>query len=112
MDNIILSDKEKLEAIIQLLNPRKRKHYKSEDKQLLQEVTFMVEDKGELRYMISCLLRVCILALGGEGGFCAPRLSNCSQNLTIATLLELADALLPDDQLISYDAIEKLLHAE
>jgi hypothetical protein len=111
-DNIIESDKEKITAVKQLLNPRKRRHYKSSDKQTLQEVTFMVTDNGELRYIISCLLRVCILALDGEGELSSPRLPNCSKELTVTTLLELIDSILPDEQLESYDKIEQLILGE
>ncbi|PKQ44462.1 hypothetical protein [Confluentibacter flavum] len=103
------TDWEKLEEAIKLLNPRTRKHYKREDNVTMQEVTFEVEDNGELRYIISCLLRTCILALDSENDFASPRLLNCSKELTIATVLDLVDSLLPDAQLTSYDAIEKLL---
>ncbi|PKQ45097.1 hypothetical protein [Confluentibacter flavum] len=103
------TDRETLEEAIKLLNPRTRKRYKREDNATMQEVTFEVEDNGELRYIISCLLRTCILALDSENDFASPRLSNCSKELTIATVLDLVDSLLPDAQLASYDAIEKLL---
>lgn len=74
-DNTIGSNKEKLETIIKLLSPRKRKYYKINDEELSsQEVTFMVENNGELLYIISCLLRVSILALEGDGVLCPPRL--------------------------------------
>ena len=97
------------EKVFGLLNPRERKYYKREDNPVMQEVTFEVTDNGELRYIISSLLRVCILALDSENDFASPRLSNCSKELTIATVLELADSILPDAQLTSYDAIEELL---
>ena len=102
-------DRAKLEKAIKLLHPRERKHYRREGSPIMQEVTFEVEDNGELRYIISCLLRTCILALDSENDFSSPRLNNCSKELTIATVLELVDSLLPDAQLSSYDAIEKLL---
>jgi len=109
-DNIIGSDKEKLEAIVKLLSPRKRKCFKIDGEQLSsQEVTFMVENNGELRYIISCLLRVSILALESDGVLCPPRLPFCSNESTVVTILELIDNILPDDQLSSYDEIEKLL---
>ncbi|OGS72631.1 MAG: hypothetical protein A3F91_06865 [Flavobacteria bacterium RIFCSPLOWO2_12_FULL_35_11] len=108
-DTINKTDKEKLEAVIQLLNPRKRRNLKRENSELMQEVTFEVTDNGELRYIISCLLRVCILALEGDSDFSSPRLANCSKDLTIATILDLVDSIQPDEQLVSYDAIEKLL---
>jgi len=111
-ESINKTDKEKLEAVIQLLNPRKRRNLKRENNESMQEVTFEVTDNGELRYIISCLLRVCILALDGNDGendFSSPRLSNCSKDLTIATILDLVDSIQPDEQLVSYDAIEKLL---
>ena len=104
-----MTNKEKLEMVFRLLNPRERKYYRREDNSMMQEVTFEVTDNGELRYIISCLLRTCILALDSENDFASPRLSNCSKDLTIATVLDLVDSLLPDAQLVSYDAIEKLL---
>tara|TARA_R110002124_G_scaffold5301_1_gene33063 strand:+ start:70507 stop:70854 length:348 start_codon:yes stop_codon:yes gene_type:complete len=107
--NNTITDTEKLEEIISLLRPRNRIKYNRERNPIMQEVSFEVMDNGELRYIISCLLRVCILALENEEGLCSPRLSNCSEDLTIATILDLADSLLPDAQLESYDAIEKLL---
>ena len=58
-----MTDKQKLEAVFRLLNPRERKYYRREDNPIMQEVTFEVTDNGELRYIISCLLRTCILAL-------------------------------------------------
>jgi hypothetical protein len=103
------TNKEKLEEIIRLLNPRVRKNYRREDHSMMQEVTFEVSDNGELRYIISCLLRTCILALDSENDFASPRLNNCSKDLTIATILDLVDSILPDAQLASYDSIEKLL---
>lgn len=106
------TDREKLEEAIKLLNPRIRKHYKREDNATMQEVSFEVEDNGELRYIISCLLRTCILALDSENDFASPRLANCSKELTIATVLDLVDSILPDAQLASYDALEKLLLKE
>lgn len=111
-DTAPISDKEKLGKIIQLLNPRNRKHYKREDSKTMQEVTFEVSDNGELRYIISCLLRTCILALDSDNDFASPRLNNCSKDLTIATVLDLVDSILPDAQLASYDSIEKLLLKE
>src|SRR5690606_30872212 len=102
-------DRETLEKAIGLLHPRARKYYRREDNPSMQEVSFEVEDNGELRYIISCLLRTCILALDSENDFASPRLHNCSKELTVATVLDLVDSLLPDAQLASYDAIEKLL---
>ncbi|WOD44171.1 hypothetical protein [Hwangdonia lutea] len=107
-----MTDKEKLETVLRLLYPRERKYYKREDNPTMQEVTFEVSDNGELRYIISCLLRTCILALDSENDFASPRLSNCSKEMTIATVLDLVDSILPDAQLVSYDAIEKLLLAK
>ena len=103
------ADRATLEKAIELLYPRTRKYYRREDNPIMQEVSFEVEDNGELRYIISCLLRTCILALDSENGFASPRLNNCSKELTVATVLDLVDSLLPDAQLASYDAIEKLL---
>jgi len=103
------TDSEKLEAVIELLNPRKRRNYKRETNETMQEVSFEVMDNDELRYMISCLLRVCILALEGDNDFSSPRLINSSKDLTVATVLDLVDSILPDKQLTSYDAIEELL---
>jgi hypothetical protein len=109
-DNHNNPDKEKLEAIIKLLSPRKRKYYKINDEQLAsQEVTFMVENNDELRYIISYLLRVSILALESEGNLCPPRLPLCSNESAVITILELVDNILPYEQLSSYDAIEELL---
>ncbi len=103
-------DKDKLEAITKLLSPRRRKYYKVDDEELSsQEVSFMVENNSELRYIISCLLRVSILALEGDGVLCPPRLPFCSNESAVITILELIDNILPDDQLSSYDDIEKLL---
>lgn len=102
-----ITDKEKLEAITKLLRPRTRVGGDSS-----QEVTFMVRDNCELRYVISCLLRASILALESEGNLCPPRLPYFSSELVVVTLLELADNILPDDQLESYDAIEELLLPE
>lgn len=106
------TDNEKLQEAIQLLRPRKRRKYNRESNSTMHEVTFEVTSNGELRYIISCLLRVCILALENEEGFCSPRLSNCSEDLTIATILDLADSLMPDAQLDSYDSLEELLLEE
>jgi len=109
-DSTMESDKEKLEAIVKLLSPRKRKCYKIDDEKLSsQEVIFKVENNGELRYIISCLLRVSILALESDRVLCPPRLPFCSNESAIVTILELIDNILPDDQLSSYDEIEKLL---
>jgi hypothetical protein len=106
------TDTEKLQHAIRLLRPRKRRKYNRDSPVTLQEVTFEVTSNGELRYIISCLLRICILALENEEGFCSPRLSSCSEDLTIATILDLADTLMPDSQLDSYDSLEELLLEE
>ena len=106
------TDTEKLQKAIQLLQPRTRRKYNRNSPVTLQEVTFEVMSNGELRYIISCLLRVCILALENEEGFGSPRLSSCSKDLTIATILDLADTLMPDSQLDSYDSLENLLLEE
>jgi hypothetical protein len=111
-DNIIESDKEKLEAVMKLLSPRKRKYHKNNVKESSQEVIFMVENNAELRYIISCLLRVSILALESDGVLSPPRLPFCSNELAVVTILELIDNILPDDQLESYDKIEELLLSE
>ena len=104
-----MTDKEKLETVFRLLYPRERKYYKRENNPVMQEVTFEVENNGELRYIISSLLKTCILALDSENDFASARHTNCSKELTIATVLDLIYSLLPDSQLASYDAIEKLL---
>lgn len=103
------SDKQKLEAITNLLKQSQRKQYDSGIKRNFQEITIPVADNDELRYLISRLLRVCILALENENTFSSPNLSNCSKTLTIASILELIDNLLPDVQLATYDSIERLL---
>ncbi|AFL80509.1 hypothetical protein Aeqsu_1008 [Aequorivita sublithincola DSM 14238] len=110
--NIPKTDKEKLEEAIQLLSPRKRRKYNRESNDNMQEVTFEVTNNGELQYIISCLLRVCILSLENEDGFWSPRLYNCSEDQTVATVLELVDALMPNSQLYSYDDLEELLLEE
>lgn len=101
-------DKEKLEAIKGLLKPRKRNHNKNRD-ETTQDVTFRVEDNSELRYVISCLLRVSMTALEFEGTLFSPRLPDISTELSVVTILELIDDILPDEQLESYDKIEELL---
>jgi hypothetical protein len=111
-DNIIESDKEKLAAVIKLLSPRKRKRYKNNVKESSQEVIFMVEDNSELRYIISCLLRVSIFSLESEGTLSSPRMSYFTNELAVVTILELIDNILPGDQLESYDKIEELLLSE
>ncbi|WP_339916946.1 hypothetical protein [Yeosuana marina] len=105
------TDKEKLAAIKGLLRPRKRRFYKS-GKETSQEVIFHVSDNSELRYVISCLLRVSIAALELEGTPSSPRTPYLSNELAIVTILELINDILPDDQLESYDAIEKLFLAK
>tara|TARA_R110001583_G_scaffold25463_4_gene92082 strand:+ start:2135 stop:2506 length:372 start_codon:yes stop_codon:yes gene_type:complete len=101
-------DIEKLEAIKGLLRPRKQNHYNNGDEPT-QDVTFKVADNSELRYVISCLLRVSMMALEFEGTLCSPRLPYFSKELAVVTILELIDDILPDDQLDSYDKIEELL---
>lgn len=102
------TDKEKLEAIKELLRPRKCRSFKNEE-ETSQEVIFHVSDNSELRYVISCLLRVSIAALELEGASSSPRTPYLSNELAIVTILELINDILPDEQLESYDAIEKLL---
>ena len=70
---------------------------------------YMVKNNDKLCYIISCLLRVSILALESEGTLCPPRLPFCSNESAIITILELIDNILPADQLSSYDEIEKLV---
>ena len=98
------SDRETLEAVKGLLRPRPRI-----GKDSSQEVVFKVDDNSELRYVISCLLRVSIVALELEGTPSSPRMPYLSNESAIMTVLELINDILPDDQLESYDAIEKLL---
>ncbi len=110
--NIPKTDKEKLEEVVKLLRPRKRRHYRREHNDTMQEVTFEVTNNAELCYIITSLIRVCILALENEDGFFSPRLSNGSEDYSIATILDLAVTLIPDGQLYSYDALEELLLEE
>lgn len=100
--------KEQLEAIKELLRPRKRYRYGNKDEPP-QEVSFRVDNNNELRYVISCLLRVSMMALESEGTLSSPRLPYISKELAVVTILELIDDILPDDQLDSYDKIEKLV---
>lgn len=102
------TDKEKLEAIRKLLRPRKYRSIKNGE-ETSQEVIFHVMDNSELRFVISCLLRVSIAALELEGTPSSPRTPYLSNELAIVTILELINDILPDEQLESYDAIEKLL---
>ena len=104
-----MNDKEKLEAVTKLLKQNQRKQYTSGVRKGFKEVTIPVADNDELRYLISRLLRVCILALENENTFTSPTLAHCSKTLTIASILELIDNLLPDVQLATYDSIERLL---
>ncbi|WP_172435968.1 hypothetical protein, partial [Sediminicola luteus] len=55
------------------------------------------------------LLRVSIAALEQEGNSMSPRLPYLSNETAVVAILELINDILPDDQLTSYDAIEKLL---
>ncbi|SFT07760.1 hypothetical protein SAMN04487906_2812 [Zhouia amylolytica] len=99
------SDKEKLEALTELLSPRTRI-----DRESHQEVTFKVRDNCELRYVISCLLRVSIMAIeSGEGDLGSPRMPYAPNESAIIMVLELINDILPHDQLKSYDKIEELL---
>jgi hypothetical protein len=107
-ENTKKSDKEKLKALTKLLSPRKR-NYDNNGEESSQEVIFKVRDNCELRYIISCLLRVSISALETEGTSPSPRIPYFSNELAVVTILELIDNMLPDDQLESYDNIEKLL---
>jgi len=102
------SNKEMLAAIKELLRPRKRSHYNNGDVPT-QEVNFKVRDNSELRYVISCLLRVSIATLELEGTSSSPRMPYLSNELAVVTILELINDILPDDQLDSYDKIEELL---
>ncbi len=111
-NNRMESNKEKLEQIEKLLRPRKRKQHKNTEQKSSQEVVFMVENNAELRYIISSLLRVSILALESDRAICPPRLPYCSSDSIVVTILELIDNILPDDQLKSYDEIEELLFAK
>ena len=73
------SDTETLKAITELLRPRKRTYYNNGEEPT-QEVVFKVRDNCELRYVISCLLRVSISALENEGTSSSPRLPYFSNN--------------------------------
>jgi len=108
-DSKVFTDREILDEVIKLLNPRKRRASGSGNSENIQEVKFEVSNNGELRYIISCLLRVCIISLESDNEFISHRLANSSKQDIIATILDLADSLLPDAQLESYDAIEKLV---
>ncbi|MCK0137297.1 hypothetical protein [Arenibacter sp. S6351L] len=101
--------KEVLEAVKGILRPRNGESDKMRRGIHFKEVSLEVSDNDHLRYIISCLLKVCILALENENGFSSPRYSHCSKKLSVATVLELVDSLLPEEQLASYDAIEKLV---
>ncbi|WP_141402521.1 hypothetical protein, partial [Sediminicola luteus] len=84
------SDRAKLKALNGLLSPRPVKGEGGP-----QEVTFRVQDNGELRYIISCLLRVSIAALEQEGNSMSPRLPYLSNETAVVAILELINDILP-----------------
>ena len=106
-----INEKELLDKVIGLLNPRKRR-YHGKDEPQVQEVVFKVENNSELRYVISCLLRLCMSTIDNENELDSPRLPFLSKDDAVITILELVIDILPDDQLDSYDRIEKLLLKE
>ena len=105
------NEKELLDKVIGLLNPRKRRHHGKDEPQV-QEVVFRVENNSELRYVISCLLRLCMSTIDNENELDSPRLPFLSKDDAVITILELIIDILPDDQLDSYDRIEKILLRE
>ncbi len=105
------NEKELLDKVIGLLNPRKRRYYGKDGPQV-QEVVFKVDNNSELRYVISCLLRLCMSTIDNENELDSPRLPFLSKDDAVITILELVINILPDDQLDSYDRIEKLLLKE
>ena len=106
-----INEKELLDKVIGLLNPRKRR-YHGKDEPQVQEVVFKVENNSELRYVISCLLRLCMSTIDNENELDSPRLPFQSKDDAVITILEMVIDILPDDQLDSYDRIEKLLLKE
>ncbi|MEC8832458.1 MAG: hypothetical protein VX772_08865 [Bacteroidota bacterium] len=102
------NETELMDEVIGLLNPRKRR-YHGKDEPQVQEVVFKVENNSELRYVISCLLRLCMSTIDNENELDSPRLPFLSKDDAVITILELVIDILPDDQLDSYDRIEKLL---
>ena len=102
------NDKELLSRVVGLLKPRKQRHI-CKGRPPIQEVVFKVENNSELRYVISCLLRLCMSTIENENELDSPRLPYLSKDDAVITILELVIDILPDEQLDSYDQIEKLL---
>ena len=105
------NEKELLDKVISLLNPRKRRFHGNDEPQV-QEVVFKVENNSELRYVVSCLLSLCMSTIDNENELDSPRLPFLSKDDAVITILELVIDILPDDQLDSYYRIEKLLLKE
>lgn len=101
------NDKELLAQVVGLLKPRKRRKFGMGEP--VQEVRFKVENNSELRYVISCLLRLCMSTIENKNEMSSPRLPQLSQDDAVITILELVIDILSDDQLDSYDRIEELL---
>lgn len=70
---------------------------------------YAIGDNDELLFIISCLLKTCVLALEGEANFSLSALSNADPKSNIIVALEFIINLLPREQMVCLDEITKIL---
>lgn len=95
----------KLDSGSGFLNPA---GYSCNDK-LMQKGEFLIGDNDELMFVISSLLKTCVLALEGDATFSLSTSNNADTKASIIVSLEFIINLLPRQQMIALDEIFEIL---
>ncbi len=75
----------------------------------MQKGEFLIADNDELMFVISSLLKTCVLALEGDATFSLSTSNNADTKASIIVSLEFIINLLPRQQMIALDEIFEIL---
>lgn len=75
----------------------------------IQKGEFLIEDNDELMFVISSLLKTCVLALEGDTTFSLSTSNNADTKASIIVSLEFIINLLPRQQMVALDEIFETL---
>ncbi|WP_445736182.1 hypothetical protein [Mariniflexile sp.] len=101
-----------LEEIINELSSRKgllRPEGYASNNVPVQKFEFPIGNNEELLFNVSCLMKVCALALDGEASHSSATISNSGTKENIVVALEFIINLLPRQQMVCLDEISGIL---
>lgn len=103
-----MTKKEKYNEIKKLIMEQGIKSIPDDSKNM-KEVILPVEDHQDYMMRVSALLKVCALALDGQGSFTSRRLNYLTVEDSVTLVLEMVILLLPHDQMFHMDRIMTIM---